>query len=231
MHPSAVVPVTMNVLFAFFVRPRNWMDPLAADEVISALWPVFAVAVNFVQGDVYVGAVKMTVRVTPPTAAVAVHDPVAGSQLSPPASPLMTGPPASAASDPPQPARSITAHAMTAPAAFPLPERELNAPKRLSRALIVGRASPGLSPIIVHVSVTIGDGGGEHYRVNTVIFRKFCPGLRGLSYFRSLERALRVDQRLGRHPAARRQVMTYGFISSSTIRTSPTARSAGATGP
>jgi hypothetical protein len=52
MHPSAVVPVTMNVLFAFFVRPRNWMDPLDAEVLIVALWPVFAVAVNCVQGDV-----------------------------------------------------------------------------------------------------------------------------------------------------------------------------------
>jgi len=69
------------------------------------------------------------------------------------ASPRMTGAPASAAlpPEPPHPARSITAHAMTAPAAFPLPERELNAPKRLLRALIEGRASPGLCPIIVHV--------------------------------------------------------------------------------
>ena len=40
-----------------------------------------------------------------------------------------------------------------------------------------------------------------------------------------------VDQRLSRHPAARRQLMTYGFISSSTIRTSPTASSAGSPGP
>ena len=153
VHPSAVVPVTMNVLFAFFVKPRNWMDPLDDDEVISALWPVFAVAVNFVHGDVYVGAVKITVRVTPPTAAVAVHDPVAGSHLAPPTSPRMTGAPASPAlpPEPPHPARSMTAHAMTAPAAFPLPERELNAPKRLLRALIEGLASPGLSPIIVHV--------------------------------------------------------------------------------
>ena len=39
-----------------------------------------------------------------------------------------------------------------------------------------------------------------------------------------------VDQR--RAPAdARRQLMTYGFVSSSTIRTSPTARSAGSPGP
>jgi hypothetical protein len=37
-------------------------------------------------------------------------------------SPRTTGAPASAAL-PPHPARSITAHAMTAPAAFPLPER------------------------------------------------------------------------------------------------------------
>ena len=160
----------MNVLFAFFVRPRNWMDPLAADEVISALWPVFAVAVNFVQGDVYVGAVKMTVRVTPPTAAVAVQDPVAGSQLSPPASPRMTGAPASAAL-PPHPARNITAHAMTAPAARPLHLLEPNPLNRLLRALIGHRTSLGLCPIIVHVFVTIGHGGGKHYRVNTVLFQ------------------------------------------------------------
>lgn len=149
MHPSAVVPVTMNVLFAFFVRPRNWIDPLDADEVISALWPVFAVAVNFVQGDAYVGAVKMTVRVTPPTAAVAVHDPVAGSQLSP-TSPRMTGALASVAL-PPHPARSSAAQTMTAPAAFALRERELNPLNRLRAAFIGGRASPGLSPVIVHV--------------------------------------------------------------------------------
>jgi hypothetical protein len=37
MHPSAVVPLTMNVLFAFFVRPRNWMDPLDAEVLIVAL--------------------------------------------------------------------------------------------------------------------------------------------------------------------------------------------------
>jgi hypothetical protein len=46
VHPSAVVPVTMNVLFAFFVRPRNWMDPLDSEVLSVALWPVFAVAVN-----------------------------------------------------------------------------------------------------------------------------------------------------------------------------------------
>jgi hypothetical protein len=66
------------------------------------------------------------------------------------ASPRITGAAPSAAL-PPHPARNITAQAMTAPAAFPLPEREPNAPKRLLRALIEGRASPGLCPIIVHV--------------------------------------------------------------------------------
>ena len=152
VHPLAVVPLTMNVLFAFFVRPRTWIDPLDDDGVISAFWPVFAVAVNFVQGDVYVGAVKITVRVAPPTAAVGVSQSWAFSHSSSTA-PLMTGAPASAAlpPEPPHPARNITAHAMTAPAVFPLPERGLNAPKRLLRALIEGRASPGLCPIIVHV--------------------------------------------------------------------------------
>jgi hypothetical protein len=150
----------MNVLFAFFVRPRNWMDPLDDDEVISALWPVFAVAVNFVQGDVCVGAVKMTVRVTPPTAAVAVHDPVAGSQVSP-TSPLMTGAPATAASDPPQPARRSAAHAMTAPAAFPLRLLEPNPLNRLLRALIV---APSLTGTVSHYGSCISDDRARRAR-------------------------------------------------------------------
>jgi hypothetical protein len=83
----------------------------------------------------------------------------ADAAVSAVASPQTIGEPAPAPAEasvalppePPHPARNITAHAMTAPAAFPLPERELNAPKRLLRALIEGRASPGLCPIIVHV--------------------------------------------------------------------------------
>jgi hypothetical protein len=93
------------------------------------------------------------------------------------ASPRMTVAPASAElpPEPPHPTRSITAHAMTAPAAFSLLKLEPNAPKRLMRSLIVGRASPGLCPIIVHVFVTIRHGRREHYRVNTVIFKALCP--------------------------------------------------------
>ena len=117
MHPLAVVPVTMNVLFAFFVRPRTWIDPLEEELLIVALWPVLDVAVNVVQGDVYVGALNTTVRVTPPTAAVAVHDPVAASHPPPVTSPRITGAPASASSEPPHPARSIAAHATAAPTA------------------------------------------------------------------------------------------------------------------
>jgi hypothetical protein len=137
----------MNVLFAFFIRSNTWIDPLDADKIISVLWPVLALAVNFVQGDEYVGAVKMTVRVRPPAAAVTVHDPVAASHPEPPASPRMMGAPASAASDPPQPARSSAAHAMTVAAALLFVEPRPNAPKRLLRSLIGGRASPGLCPI------------------------------------------------------------------------------------
>ena len=83
---------------------------------------------------------------------------------------------------------------MTAPAANPLRLLEPNPPNRLLRALIVGRASPGLRPIIVHVFVTIGDGGSAHYRVNTVIFRRFCPVCGDLSDYTTLGRHLRVDQ-------------------------------------
>ena len=135
MHPLAVVPVTMNVLFAFFVRPRTWIDPLDEELLIVALWPVFAVAVNVVQGDVYVGAVKTTVRVTPPTAAVAVHESLAASHPAPATSPRMTGVLASVAlpPEPPHPARSITAHTTTAAA---LPEPDARRVKRLVRAPI-----------------------------------------------------------------------------------------------
>ena len=169
MHPLAVVPVTMNVLFAFFVRPRTWIDPLDEELLIVAFWPVFAVAVNVVQGDVYVGAVKTTVRVTPPTAAVAVHEFLAASHPSPATSPRMTGTPASAAlsSEPPQPARSRTAHAMTAPASLaePLPK----APNRPKRALIVDLASPGPSPTVLNNPERIENRQRPHYRVSTVV--------------------------------------------------------------
>ena len=79
------------------------------------------------------------------------------------ATPRMMGAPASAElpPEPPHPARSITAHAMTAPAAFPLPLLEPNPLNRLLRALSGHRASPGLCPIIVYVLVTIGHGGRE----------------------------------------------------------------------
>ena len=176
VHPLAVVPVTMNVLFAFFVRPRTWIDPLDAELLIVALWPVFAVAVNVVQGDVYVGAVKTTVRVTPPTAAVAVHEFLAASHPPPATSPRMTGALTSDAlsPEPPHPARNITAHATTATAAFAWAEPETNAPKRPERALIVGRASPGQGPIIEHVIVTVGGRGRARYRGSTVDSRQ-CP--------------------------------------------------------
>jgi hypothetical protein len=110
--------------------------------VLDAEADAVALAVEVAVADV-LGA-EVTVAVV---LAVADADDVAA------ASPRMTGPPASAVvpPEPPHPARSITAQAMTAPAAFPLPEREPNAPKRLLRALIEGLASPGLSPIIVHV--------------------------------------------------------------------------------
>ena len=135
VHPLAVTPVTMNVLFAFFVKPRTWIDPLDAEVLIVALWPVFAVAMNFVQGDVYVGAVKTTVRVTPPTAAVAVHEFLATSHPPPATSPRTTGAPDSDAlpPEPPHPARSITAHTTTAVA---LPEPDARLVKRLVRAPI-----------------------------------------------------------------------------------------------
>ena len=138
MHPSAVVPVTMNVLFAFFVRPRTWIDPLDEELLIVALWPVSAVAVNVVQGDVYVGAVKTTVRVTPPTAAVAVHEFLAASHPPPATSPRMTGAAASVAlpPEPPHPARSITAHSAAMPAAFVVFEPVARLVKRLVRAPI-----------------------------------------------------------------------------------------------
>ena len=135
VHPLAVVPVTMNVLFAFFVRPLTWIDPLDEELLIVALWPVFAVAVNVVQGDVYDGAVKTTVRVTPPTAAVAVHEFLAASHPPPATSPRTTGAPASDAlpPEPPHPARSITAHTTTAAA---LLEPVARLVKRLVRAPI-----------------------------------------------------------------------------------------------
>jgi hypothetical protein len=86
--------------------------------------------------------------------AVADSDALAVADADTTTSPRTTGAPASAAL-PPQPARSITAHATAALAALPLFEPGMDAPKRLLRALIVGRASPGPSPIIVHVTVTL----------------------------------------------------------------------------
>ena len=82
----------------------------------------------------------------------------------------MTGAPASAVlpPEPPHPARSITAHATTAPAAFALPEPGPKTPKRPVRALIVGRASPGPRPITVHVAVTVRVRGPGKHRVSTV---------------------------------------------------------------
>ena len=96
---------------------------------------------------------------------------------------------------PPHPARSITAHAMTAPAAFPLRLLEPTPLTRLLRALIRHRASLGLCPIIVYVFVTIGHGGLERYRKNTVLFIRFYPTFSVSPMSTSLERALRVDQR------------------------------------
>ena len=84
-----------------------------------------------------------------------------------PASPRMTGAPAPAAL-PPHAARSITAHATAALAALPLIESGMDAPKRLLRALIVGRASPGPSPLIVHVTVTLWGRGPREHRACTV---------------------------------------------------------------
>ena len=111
--------------------------------------------------------------------------------IVPPAGALLAG---AAPSLPPHPARSITAHAITAPAAFPLPLLEPHPLNRLLRALIRHRASLGLCPITVHVFVTIGHGGSAHYRVNTVIFRRFCPVCGDLSDYTTLGRHLRVDQ-------------------------------------
>jgi hypothetical protein len=134
-QPLAVTPVTMNVLFARFVRPRTWIEPLDAEVLIVALWPVFDLAVNVVQGDVYVGAVKTTVRVTPPTAAVAVHEFLAASHPAPATSPRTTGALTSDALSPelPHPVRSITAHTTMAVA---LPEPDARLVKRLVRAPI-----------------------------------------------------------------------------------------------
>jgi len=137
VHPLAVVPVTMNVLFAFrgAVGLLTWIDPLDAEVLIVALWPVFAVAVNCVQGDVYVGAVKTTVRVTPPTAAVGISHSLAFSHSSS-TLPRMTGAPASVAlsPEPPHPARIIAAAHTTTAVALPEPVARLV--KRLVRAPI-----------------------------------------------------------------------------------------------
>ena len=112
-----------------------------------------------------------------------VFDTVSVASAATGASPRMTGAPDSASPELPHPARSRTAHAMAAPAALLFVERGLDAPKRLSRALIVGRASPGQWPIIVLVTDTLWGGGCGHYRVNTVHLKKFCPGLRWFVIF------------------------------------------------
>jgi hypothetical protein len=78
--------------------------------------------------------------------------------IVPPAGALLAG---AAPSLPPHPARSSTAHARTTHAAFPLPERVPKPLKRLLRALIGHRASPGLCPITVQIPVTIRHGGLE----------------------------------------------------------------------
>ena len=62
---------------------------------------------------------------------------------------------------------------MTAPAANTFRLLEPNPLNRLLRALIRHRASLGLCPFILHVSVTIGRGGGERYRINMVFFNQF----------------------------------------------------------
>ena len=148
-----VAPCGVAVADVDALADADLLSDAEAEGVVEALALALALGVGLSDGE-----------------AVALDD-------SSPVPPRMTGAPASAASDPPHPASSITAHAMTAPAAFPLPELEPNAPKRRMRALIVGRASPGLCPIIVHVSVTIGHGRSEHNRVNTFHFNGFCPGM------------------------------------------------------
>jgi hypothetical protein len=135
------------------------------DAAFVAVTPHVLPSVAFNEVPLTEHAVPGTVKVTSPVPdppdvvnAIAVpivpvsdvFDTVNVSCATEAASPRITGAAPSAAV-PPHPARSITAHAMTASAAFPLPERAPNAPKRLLRALIEGRASPGLSPIIVHV--------------------------------------------------------------------------------
>ena len=111
----------------------------------------------------------------PTVPVVVVFDTVSVASAATGASPRMTGAPDSASPEVPHPARSMTAHAMAAPAALLFVERGLDAPKRLSRSLIVGRASPGQWPIIVLVIDTLWRGRLRHYRVNTVLFIKFRP--------------------------------------------------------
>ena len=149
-----------------------------------------AVAVAVAEGVVEALALALALALAVDADAEAVSEGVAdvdalADAVESPRSPRTTGAPASAAL-PPHPARSMTAHAMAAPTALLFVERGLDAPKRLLRALIVGRASPGLCPIIVHVFATIGHGGSAHYRVNTVHFKKFCPGLRWFVIFQAV---------------------------------------------
>ena len=147
-----VAPCGVAVADVDALADADLLSDAEAEGVVEALVLALALGVGLSDGE-----------------AVALDD-------SSPVPPRITGAPASVAL-PPHPASSTTAHAMTAPAALLFVERGLDAPKRLSRALIVGRASPGLCPIIVHVFVTIGDGWSAHYRVNTVHFNGFCPGM------------------------------------------------------
>ena len=157
-----------------------------AEDVVEALALALALALA-VDADTLDEALAVAVAVAGFASAVAVAL----------ATPRMMGAPASAElpPEPPHPARSMTAHAMTAPAAFALRLLEPNPLNRLLRALIVGLASPGLCPITVHVFVTIVPGGSAHYRVNTVIFKEFCPVCGDLSDYTTLGRPLRDDQR------------------------------------
>jgi hypothetical protein len=141
---SAMFVPIVPVCFVFDTVSVAWATRgVTCDDALD-------VEVTVAEGVVLAVAVALGVEVTVAEAVVLA---VTDADESAPRSPRMTGAPAFAVvpPEPPHPARSITAHAMTAPAAVPLPERETNAPKRLLRALIEGLASPGLSPIIVHV--------------------------------------------------------------------------------
>jgi hypothetical protein len=150
--PSPEPPSVASVIAVPAVPVSVVFDTVSVDWATRGVTcdDALDVEVTVAEGVVLAVAVALGDEVT---VAEAVALAVTDADESAPRSPRMTGAPASVAlpPEPPHPARNITAHAMTAPAAFPLPERELNAPKRLLRALIEGRASPGLCPIIVHV--------------------------------------------------------------------------------